>query len=59
MQITKLSALAWGERVMRGAHLIDLVEGKLLFQAPLFCGSIPFWKRLQEITLRKSQEWST
>ena len=28
------------------------------FKPPLSCGSIHLWKRLQEITLRKNQEWS-
>ena len=33
-------------------------EEKLQFHNPLSCGSIPFWKRLQEISSRKNQEWS-
>ena len=32
--------------------------GKTDFKPPLSCGCIHLWKRLQEITSRKNQEWS-
>ena len=45
--------------VARWPLAAHLGEGKLLFQTPLSCGSIHLWKRLQEVTSRKNQEWSS
>ena len=45
----RCGSIAFGSSPMRG---------KTDFKPPLPCGSIHSWKRLQEITSRKNQEWS-